>query len=364
MRRIYQMSWSDPKYLPGRRIPPSFPGLTLLPTASYAVPAIGLQRCAALYVPSSEGMATTTSPWSLWMTFGGVDDPALDWTNHEGTDFVGLTSRALPKGSFGLLLFDRPGTGFCEGKLCTTDRILQSSLLALRVALRQIADKGLSMPQSIGLIGHSLGCSHALELAAAYRGRLPLHQLILFAPFTTLQELNKSTHVLMSVFGNPSHRSDNISRVAEASRAHPGLKILLIHGESDTMVPPSMSQRLAAAMGPPDRAEVVLVPGGQHYLGYLLNCPIPPSILPNPGRAAYLQAMHGGVRLEGIPPIDEFRAPRQTAEEELPDEERGTLFLFRSVDSSVAELEYWRSEEAWETRRPKGWYATQHFCLV
>jgi uncharacterized protein len=111
-------------------------------------------------------------------------------------------------------------------------------------------------PRNIFIYGHSLGSAIGIDLA--------LHRpnaagLIVEGAFTSIADLARDDLLFRAV---PiglilTQRFDSLSKVA-----HLKLPVLFLHGSHDTLVLPSMSQRLYEAAPEPKR--IVLLSGGGH----------------------------------------------------------------------------------------------------
>ena len=192
--------------------------------------------------PASGGM-----PKRIWLVCNGNGGYALAWP-----DMLPVINDP----DAGYLLYDYPGYGFSEGS-CTPGRILTASeaaVAALAVHLQLPRDQ---LDARLSILGHSLGCAAALQYAAKH----PVQRLVLAAPFTTMVDMGH--RMLFWPCGQLVwHRFDNIDRLAEISRQQPRPRIEILHGSDDEIIPPEMSERLAA----PYAGWVVrtLVPGADH----------------------------------------------------------------------------------------------------
>jgi pimeloyl-ACP methyl ester carboxylesterase len=181
------------------------------------------------------------SPRMIWVAFGGNAALALDWR-----PFVEKANH-----HDGFLLVDYPGYGLCAGRP-NPGRIREQARLAVE-ALRAESPMYTDVP--LAVLGHSLGCAAALMLAED----LQMNRVLLISPFTSLVEMGN--HAFFPPLGHlATHRFDNVRALSNLCRHQP--HVVLVHGERDTIIPASMSDRLALAC--PDRVQVERIPDAGH----------------------------------------------------------------------------------------------------
>jgi len=114
-------------------------------------------------------------------------------------------------------------------------------------------------PRNIVIYGHSLGSAIAIDLALR---RPNAAGLIVESAFTSIGDVARRNPLFRAVPLDLilTQRFDSISKVARLK-----LPVLFLHGSHDTLVPPSMSQRLYEAAPEPKR--IVLLSGGGHHNG-------------------------------------------------------------------------------------------------
>ncbi len=183
----------------------------------------------------------------IWLVCNGNGGYALAWPD--------LLPIAHDREA-GYLLFDYPGYGFSEGS-CTPERIRVASEAAVEALAKHLALPRAELDAKLSLLGHSLGCAAALQYAA----RHPVQRIILAAPFTSMVDMGHK--MLFWPCGQLVwHRFDNVARLAEISRQQPRPAVEIVHGADDIMIPPAMSERLAAPYA--GWVSRTLVPGVDH----------------------------------------------------------------------------------------------------
>ncbi len=109
-------------------------------------------------------------------------------------------------------------------------------------------------PEHIVIAGWSLGSAVAIDLAS----RRPAKAIALFSPFTSIEEVGRSR---MPVFPFEADllrsRFDNRSKIGRIR-----CPVFIAYGESDIIVPPELSRRVAGAFTGP--VTVVKSPGAGH----------------------------------------------------------------------------------------------------
>jgi uncharacterized protein len=179
--------------------------------------------------------------------------------------------RDLHERGFDVLLFDLRGHGQSDPSRLYLGRRERADI---RAVMSWAQDQGFSNDR-IGWLGYSMGGSTILMEAA----RNPLiHVAVIDSPFGNLPEvLNKelSRHSGLPRWFNPGIllaarlvygvRTDDLvpSRFALAWGERP---LLLIHGESDTLVPVSQAREIASAVG--GSCTTMTLPGVDHVQAY------------------------------------------------------------------------------------------------
>ena len=194
-------------------------------------------------------------PSALWVLFAGNGSLALDW--------VDLAASDSDPGR-GFLFVDYPGYGRCEGKPSpgTIALNVDGAMTALARKLGQPGPEALCKTLAargiLGVMGHSMGTGAALDFAA----RTPeVSRIVLVSPFTSLRAMARRTvgwPLCWLVRGN----FDNLGRLDELSRRAARPRVLILHGDRDTLIPLEMGRALAAAH--PDFVRFESVPGAGH----------------------------------------------------------------------------------------------------
>ena len=167
----------------------------------------------------------------IWLVCNGNGGYALAWPD---------LLLAIDDPDAGYLLFDYPGYGFSEGS-CTPGRILAASEAAVDTLQRHLGLPREQLDARLAVFGHSLGAAAALQYAAKH----PVRRIVLAAPFTTMVEMGH--RMLFWPCGQLVwHRFDNVARLAEIAIHTPRPQVEIVHGKDDAMIPPAMSERLAA----------------------------------------------------------------------------------------------------------------------
>lgn len=177
---------------------------------------------------------------------------------------------SLADEGFRVVLVDLRGHGESSGRYLTYGTAEARDISELLDALSQRAPLG-----AVGVYGFSYGGAVALQLSALDRR---IRAVVAVAPFSSLREVVNDYQreylpaplrwVPQSWFQDAVDEAAAIARF-DPDRASPALaarvtqaKLLLIHGDADTQVPPEHSRRIVeAAEG---RPELVILPGATH----------------------------------------------------------------------------------------------------
>ncbi|CAE7341424.1 unnamed protein product [Symbiodinium pilosum] len=196
----------------------------------------------------------------LWLVFGGNAMVSADWLPFcEAALCMKDEGAASPC----FLLVDYPGYGFNGGEPSPT-AALESSQQALAKLLDDLGDQ---RPDSINLLGHSLGAAAASQLAAHLsRPDAPVQggRLLLSSPFLSIDEMaavlfgGLLPRWLLRVL--VTHRWNNAETVPAAAAA--GWQVSIVHPPSDEIVPFKHGQELHSSVRALGRECELLRPKG------------------------------------------------------------------------------------------------------
>jgi len=127
-----------------------------------------------------------------------------------------------------VLAVEYPGYGLCPGQ-ADEDSVTENALVALNF-LTQILEWPLD---EILVLGRSIGCGPALQLAARHR----VYGLVLIAPFISVRELFREYVGRAAEYIEERFANKNVIKQIESP-------LLLIHGKQDTVVPWTHGQAL------------------------------------------------------------------------------------------------------------------------
>ena len=157
----------------------------------------------------------------------------------------------------GVFIIDYRGYGRSEGK--PTEKGLYMDAEAAFEHLT--SDVGLDPERDIVLFGRSLGVGVAVEMATRRRVR----SVVVESGFTSVREMSKSSGMgLLSILILPilDARYDSLSKIGSALSP-----VMVIHGDSDDIVPFEMAEKLYAAAPEPKR--FYAIPGASHNDTYV-----------------------------------------------------------------------------------------------
>ena len=182
----------------------------------------------------------------LWVVFGGNAMVALDWLEI-------LKDCQLDVGGF--LLIDYPSYGACGGNP-SADSILENANAAYHAVIE--SKHWIIRRLRLGVLGWSIGAAAGLEFAE----KCPVQDLVLIAPFTTMADMvKKFTGIRPGTL--LLDRFDNLAALSRLCGQNPGLKVTIIHGEKDALIPISMGRKLFESV--PGITEFHSVVGASHH---------------------------------------------------------------------------------------------------
>jgi fermentation-respiration switch protein FrsA (DUF1100 family) len=150
-----------------------------------------------------------------------------------------------------VLIFDYPGYGKSDGNPSEA-----GCYEAGEAAYQWLTKSAGVAPESILLYGGSLGGGVAVDLAS----RHPCRALVLVAAFTSVPDLAQKLYPWLPARWLVRHRFDNLEKIARS--AYP---VFIAHGDRDSLIPISQSERLYAAANEPKRFFVL--EGHEHHEG-------------------------------------------------------------------------------------------------
>lgn len=122
-----------------------------------------------------------------------------------------------------------------------------------RAALEFLKQQGVP-ENSLVLVGESIGCAVAIELATKYN----VGALVLQAPFTSLRAVGAYHYPLIMPVS--FFIKDKYDSLHKADKIH--APVLIIHGNKDKIIPPIFSERLFDAL--PEPKQAIYVPNRGH----------------------------------------------------------------------------------------------------
>jgi pimeloyl-ACP methyl ester carboxylesterase len=188
---------------------------------------------------------SATVPQSIWLLFGGNGDLALNWL-----DII----RSFSSRGASFLLIDYPGYGICEGRP-NPETILENAEGALQSLLEEKRWK--IGPETLCVLGHSLGGAAALQFAA----KNIVRKILVISTFTSMDAMVRA-QIRISLGPLLRHRFDNINSLKTILSRNPVPDIFILHGQADEIIPLKMGQALARL--DPGRIQLTEIPGADH----------------------------------------------------------------------------------------------------
>ena len=156
--------------------------------------------------------------------------------SHRVDNIAGLNRRL----GVGILIIDYRGYGLSEGSPTEQGTYLDAEAAMAHVLSRPDVD-----PERVVLFGRSLGCAVAAEMAA----RHDVYAVVLESPFTSVSAMARRAYPFLPglglLTGNMYDTLDKASRI-EAP-------VMLLHGDSDEIVPFEMGREVFEAAPEPKR---------------------------------------------------------------------------------------------------------------
>ena len=173
------------------------------------------------------------------------DMPTLLFTHGNGEDLGTVVDQVdlWADEGFGVLAYDFPGYGHSAGK-----PLEKNCEAAIEAAWNHLTETRKIDPKSIVLISRSVGGGPTVWLAE----RVNPAGMILMSPFTSAFAVRIPVPIL------PCDRFPNLKRIP-----HVKCPLLVIHGEADTLIPPSHGRKLVEAATVADK-RFLSIPGAGH----------------------------------------------------------------------------------------------------
>ncbi|HMC15107.1 MAG TPA: alpha/beta fold hydrolase [Albitalea sp.] len=206
-----------------------------------------------LPVPQAAAGAQPERINAWWMPGPSADACAILYLHGNGWNMGDSTydTARLRRIGFAVLAIDYRGYGKSEGAFPSESQVYQDAQVGWD-RLKQL------QPDAARrfVYGHSLGGAIAIDLAA----RNPdIAGLIVEGSFTSMADMAHEVHGLgyLPIAWLLTQRFDSIAKIGSVK-----MPVLFVHGESDKVIPHSMSERLHAAA--PQPKTLLLVPGAGH----------------------------------------------------------------------------------------------------
>ncbi len=194
-----------------------------------------------------------------WYVKGSTDNTVLWLHGNAGniSDRVEILVSMTRSLGVSSLLFDFRGYGRSTGKPSEKGLYADAEAAFNWLVKEKKTDAG-----SVIAYGHSLGSAVAVDLAIKEKGKLG--GIVLESPFTSAKEVARMMYGGLPVDLLMTLKLDNIGRINETD-----VPILIIHGESDNVIPFSMGQKLYESAPEPKR--FLKVPGADHSDNYVVG---------------------------------------------------------------------------------------------
>jgi fermentation-respiration switch protein FrsA (DUF1100 family) len=136
-----------------------------------------------------------------------------------------------------VFIVDYPGYGRSAGKPSEA-----GCYAAADAACDWLVQEQKTPPENIILLGESLGCAVAVDLAS----RRPCRALVLLSPFTSIPDMAQKQFPFLPARWLVRNRFNNLEKIGKCAQP-----VFIAHGDADGLVPYSQGQRLFAAAGEP-----------------------------------------------------------------------------------------------------------------
>jgi len=171
----------------------------------------------------------------------------------------------MPSAGFNVFLFDYRGYGTSEGKPSLVE--VHSDAEA---ALRRASTLPGVDPQRIAVFGQSLGGAIAATATARVHDEIPIRALVLDSAFSDFRGIAREKlagfWLTWPVHVPLSYTISEEFRPLDAVKQLGGMRLLIVHGEADEIIPVEHARRLREAA--PPGTPLWLVPGAGHIQAF------------------------------------------------------------------------------------------------
>jgi pimeloyl-ACP methyl ester carboxylesterase len=158
-----------------------------------------------------------------------------------------MTGTELHKRKVGVLLVEYRGYGTLHGDAPSEAMLYEDG----EAAFAYLAAEGVDNAHT-HVVGWSLGSGVAAEMAARGHGA----RVTLISPFTSIIDMGKRFAPFLPISLIMNHRLDTIGKAPKITQP-----ALVIHGDSDDLIPYAMGEKVAAAL---PNAKLITVKRGHH----------------------------------------------------------------------------------------------------
>lgn len=192
-----------------------------------------------------------------WIKRGAQSEsPTVIYIHGNGECLSGISTSGylnwLTSRDINFFTYDFPKYGYSSGKL-SEQSMTEAALLVFKSAVKRFPNS------NIIIIGRSLGAGVAMKLIGLPEVQSRTKGLILISPWTSVPELGKFTHPVLSLF--LSTKGNEYNSLAAASNIT--TPTLILHGTDDKTIPSALGEKLASSFSNRN-VELHLLPGLDH----------------------------------------------------------------------------------------------------
>jgi pimeloyl-ACP methyl ester carboxylesterase len=185
----------------------------------------------AYILPSVHQQKNNHEQEQLWVILGGNAALAMDWLD------LAVKIRDTAKVRTHILLVDYPGYGANQGDVSPAT-IVESVEAAVKLTRKELHMKD---DDEICLLGHSLGAASSLLFLSKNFERYRFSKVILLSPFTSMESMVRLFIGRIPGIGALlRHKFDNLAAVDALRPLKYPLRIHIIHGRKDEIIPYQM----------------------------------------------------------------------------------------------------------------------------